>query len=89
VPADGIYAVRVRHEHQYFGGMLYIGYRPTVGGTLKNIEVNIFDFDEEIYGETLTVEFISLLRNDTKFRDLETLKKQLEEDKQAALRVLH
>ncbi len=89
VPADGIYAVRVHHEHQVYGGMLYIGYRPTVGGNVKNIEVNIFEFQKEIYGETLTVEFISLLRNDTKFRDLETLKKQLEEDKLAALQILH
>ena len=88
VPAEGIYAVNVWLEGKQYGGMLYIGYRPTVGGKIKNIEVNIFDFSREIYGETLTIEFVSLLRSDTKFSDLETLKQQMEVDKQAALRAL-
>ena len=88
VPAEGIYAVNVWLEGKRYGGMLYIGYRPTVGGKIKNIEVNIFDFSREIYGETLTIEFVSLLRSDTKFSDLETLKQQMEVDKQAALRAL-
>ena len=88
VPAEGIYAVNVWLEGKRCGGMLYIGYRPTVGGKIKNIEVNIFDFSREIYGETLTIEFVSLLRSDTKFSDLETLKQQMGVDKQAALRAL-
>jgi len=88
IPAEGIYAVRVLYEHQLYKGMLYIGYRPTVGGTSKNIEVNIFDFDREIYGDSLTVKFESLLRKDTKFSDLETMKKQMESDRTAAEAVL-
>lgn len=85
IPADGIYAVTVIHAEQTFGGMLYIGYRPTIGGSHKAIEVNIFDFDKEIYGEYLTVNFHQLLRTDTTFNDLEQLKKQLFLDKEKAV----
>lgn len=88
VPADGIYAVRVLHGGRWHGGMLYIGNRPTVNGIKRTIEVNIFDFDSDIYGETLTVTFEKLLRTDSKFRDLEALKQQLHLDKQLALEAL-
>jgi riboflavin kinase / FMN adenylyltransferase len=85
IPIDGIYAVKVMHEKHEYGGMLYIGTRPTVGGSKRSIEVNIFNFDKEIYGESLQVSFIKLLRMDSKFQDLESLKVQLHKDKEAAL----
>jgi len=88
IPAEGIYAVRVEHEGRMLGGMLYIGRRPTVGGTIQSIEVNIFDFDRMIYGETLTVHFIARTRKDTHFSDLEAMKAQLALDKQDALKIL-
>ncbi len=88
IPVDGIYAVRVRHEHNVYGGMLYIGYRPTIQGTKRNIEVNIFHFNQTIYGESLTVYFHKLLRNDHKFIGLEAMKLQLQRDKEEALQVL-
>lgn len=88
VPAEGIYAVTVTHESSTYGGMLYIGNRPTVDGSKRSIEVNIFNFDKEIYGETLKLSFQKLLRSDSKFSDLESLKKQLEKDKVAALQAL-
>jgi riboflavin kinase / FMN adenylyltransferase len=88
VPADGIYAVTVRHEQTTYGGMLYIGYRPTVGGNRKSIEVNIFEFDKEIYGESITVNFHQLIRGDSTFNDLEELKEQLKKDKQQTLTIL-
>ncbi len=88
IPADGIYAVTILHEQAYYKGMLYIGNRPTINGTKRNIEVNIFDFDNEIYGETLTVYFHQLIRNDNKFNDLEGLKNQLTIDKKSTLNVL-
>jgi riboflavin kinase / FMN adenylyltransferase len=81
IPMDGIYAVTIRHEHATFRGMLYIGNRPTVNGTKRAIEVNIFKFNKEIYGETLTVHFHQLIRSDSKFQDLEALKMQLHKDK--------
>lgn len=88
VPADGIYAVQVIYGHEVFGGMLYIGHRPTVGGSHKSIEVNIFDFNKDIYGETLTIKFLHMIRNDAKFNDLDDLKKQLHHDKEDALKLL-
>jgi riboflavin kinase/FMN adenylyltransferase len=88
VPAHGIYAVTALLEHQLLKGMLYIGNRPTVDGSKTNIEVNLFDFDRDIYGENLKVNVITNLRNDARFDDLETLKKQLHADKAEALKAL-
>jgi riboflavin kinase/FMN adenylyltransferase len=88
VPADGIYAVRITYEHQLFDGMLYIGNRPTVDGARKTIEVNIFQFDKEIYGEEIKVSFETLLRADSKFKDLDALKTQLHKDRELALAAL-
>jgi riboflavin kinase/FMN adenylyltransferase len=69
--------------------MLYIGNRPTINGTKRNIEVNIFDFNKDIYGDSLTINFHKLIRGDNKFHDLEELKKQLEVDKKDTLLVLN
>lgn len=88
IPADGIYAVAVNHAHSQYTGMLYIGNRPTVNGKKRNIEVNIFNFNQDIYGEEITIRFIELIRTDSKFTDLEGLRLQLGEDKAAALKIL-
>ncbi|MCE2996820.1 MAG: bifunctional riboflavin kinase/FAD synthetase [Cyclobacteriaceae bacterium] len=88
IPSDGIYAVTILYEHTLYKGMLYIGNRPTVDGSKRVIEVNLFDFAKEIYGETLTVYFHQLIRLDSKFQDLEALKTQLGLDKLEALRLL-
>ncbi|MBL7857060.1 MAG: bifunctional riboflavin kinase/FAD synthetase [Cyclobacteriaceae bacterium] len=89
IPADGIYAVTVNYENAVFGGMLYIGNRPTVNGSKRNIEVNIFEFDKTIYGEALTIYFHKLIRSDSKFQDLDALKFQLQRDKVAAQALLN
>lgn len=85
VPADGIYAVYVRHGDVRYKGAQYIGNRPTVDGTKKVIEVNIFNFAKEIYGESLTVEFHKFIRGDQKFDSLEQLKVQITIDKEKTL----
>lgn len=85
VPADGIYAVQVRHANAVYQGALYIGNRPTVNGTRKVIEVNIFNFAREIYGETLTVEFHAFIRHDKKLDSLDALKNQIALDKEHVL----
>jgi riboflavin kinase/FMN adenylyltransferase len=89
IPFDGIYAVTVSHEHQRYQGMLYIGNRPTINGIKQNIEVNIFDFNKEIYGESITVYFHKRIRDDVKFSDLEELKVQLHKDKIDSLQALN
>lgn len=88
IPMDGIYAVTVNQGPAVFRGMLYIGNRPTVNGTKRNIEVNLFDFNKDIYGEELTIHFHQLIRTDSRFEDLEALKKQLQQDKANTLSVL-
>ncbi|HEY3429719.1 MAG TPA: bifunctional riboflavin kinase/FAD synthetase [Cyclobacteriaceae bacterium] len=88
IPADGIYAVTVSHEHRNYHGMLYIGNRPTVEGTKKNIEVNIFDFNQDIYGQSLSVNLHQLIRGDRKFNSLEELTLQMKQDELLAKQVL-
>lgn len=88
IPTEGIYAATVVHEGKTYGGMLYIGTRPTVGGTKQSIEVNIFNFSQQIYGQNLKVNFVRMLRPDARFDDLDALKRQLQEDKNATLKVL-
>jgi riboflavin kinase / FMN adenylyltransferase len=89
IPAIGIYAVRVNlHEHIH-NGMLSIGFNPTVSSDKKlTIEVNIFDFSADIYGEVLEITFFERLRNEEKFSNLEELKEQLHLDKINSLKIL-
>ncbi len=88
VPAEGIYGVKVLYAGIQYDGMLYIGHRPTVGGSKRSIEVNIFDFEKEVYGESLTVQLIAAIRKDEHFADLEALKVQLQLDKESAIKLL-
>ncbi|WP_316840557.1 bifunctional riboflavin kinase/FAD synthetase [Pedobacter gandavensis] len=81
IPSDGIYAVTIDMGSESYKGMAYIGQRPTINGMTRNIEVNIFDFNKEIYGQYITMTFLEFLRHDVKFTGLETLKIQLHQDK--------
>ena len=89
IPKQGIYAVKVGFENRTYQGMLYIGNRPTLNGIHQSIEVNIFDFDQMIYGQQLTIEFIQWIRGDQTFDNLEQLVTQLEKDKISALEILN
>jgi len=86
VPANGVYAVEVAIEEDdnKYNGMMNIGTRPTVDGSKLVIEVNIFDFDETIYGSRLQVKIKKRLRDEVKFSGLDELKEQLAKDKVAA-----
>jgi riboflavin kinase/FMN adenylyltransferase len=84
VPANGVYAVDVKLGSRNLKGMMNIGIRPTVDGTKRVIEVNIFDFDEDIYGQTLKVTLKKNLRLEVKFAGLDELKVQLAKDKEHA-----
>jgi len=89
IPKQGIYAVRIFHKYEYYGGMLSIGVRPTIGKNLKQtIEVNIFDFDEFIYGEHITIYFVERIRNEHHFEELNQLKNQLTLDKVNSIQIL-
>jgi len=92
IPGDGIYAVYARLKGQRFSdrykGMMSIGFRPTVDGKKRVIEINIFDFDKEIYGSTLVVYVKKFLRGEEKFDSLEALVAQMQNDKTESLKVL-
>jgi len=90
IPADGVYAVEVFLGTEKYKAMLYIGPRPTIekAGGKKTIEVNIFDFNEDIYGKEITVRFIYRLRGDRKFKSRDQLLRQINNDKAEALRLL-
>jgi len=87
IPGDGVYAVDIVVQDQpenLYRGMMNIGFRPTVGGSKRMIEVNIFDFERMIYGETVKVFVKRFLRPEIKFSGLEELKHQLALDKISA-----
>ncbi len=89
MPGNGVYAVNVISSGKKFGGMMNIGVRPTVDGLHRTTEVNIFDFDADIYGESLTIEFVKWVRGEQKFAGLEELKIQLGADKIAVQKILN
>ena len=74
-------------EKQY-KGMMSIGFRPTVDGKKRVIEVNVFDFDKDIYGKTIRVYVKKFLRAEVKFNNLEDLVRQIDQDKIDSLGVL-
>ena len=88
IPGDGAYAVYVHWQNHKYQGMLNIGQRPTVSGHERRIEVNIFNFDRNIYNERLTIEFVRQLRKEKKFESIKDLKSQLEIDKQSVIKIL-
>lgn len=89
IPAFGVYAVYVHVEGQRYDGMLYIGKRPTLhNGDNISIEVNLFNFDGDLYNKNLTAEFIDFVRPDEKFIDIDTLKKQIGNDKDTVISVI-
>ncbi len=88
IPADGIYAVQVKHKNELYGGMLSIGNNPTVEGKGRSMEVHIFNFDKTIYGDDLTISFIDRLRDEMKFDTMDELKKQMQSDQENSLKIL-
>ncbi len=90
IPAIGIYAVYVIHKQMRLKGMLSIGFNPTVSDDKRiKIEVNIFDFDQDIYSETIDIEFGHRLRDEQKFDSLDALKAQLHLDKEKTINYLN
>lgn len=91
VPGNGVYAVeaQIEGERRILKGMMNIGTRPTVDGTRRSIEVNLFDFDEDIYNRHLKVYVKYHLRNEVKFEGLDKLIEQLHLDKEKSVALLN
>ncbi|MCD4678834.1 MAG: bifunctional riboflavin kinase/FAD synthetase [Bacteroidales bacterium] len=77
IPANGVYAVYVKYKNKSQKGMVSIGSKPTFNDYTENIEVHIFDFDETIYGQQITINFLSRIRDIMKFDSADALKEQL------------
>ena len=87
IPAKGVYAVQVVIENATHFGMMNIGSKPTVNSATENLslEVNLFDFNENIYGKKIKIILLTKIRDERKFANLEGLKAQIEKDKQQIL----
>lgn len=88
LPGDGAYAIKASIQEKSYLGMLNIGFKPTVDGSKRTIEAHLFNFDSDIYGCEVKVEFVKALRKEMKFESLEALKAQLNKDKETALSIL-
>ena len=88
IPKDGVYVVKVNIGDNIFGGMMNIGFKPTIDSKKQTIEVHIFNFNEYIYGKYIKIEFIERLRDEKKFNSIDELKNQLDKDKEKSLSIL-
>jgi len=89
IPRSGSYAVRITIDNKRYNGMLYIGSRPTIGNDDSiHIEANIFDFADDIYNESVIVEFVEFIREGQKFDSLDELCEQIQADKAKALLIV-
>lgn len=90
VPAKGVYAVdAVLPDGSVHRGMANIGHRPTIdhSDAPKSIEVNIFDFDDDLYGQHISIRFLKHLRDEQRFPDVDALISQLHLDREKALEI--
>lgn len=89
LPKNGVYAVRVHVGGATYGGMLNVGVRPTFDGSGKvSVEVNIFDFDSDIYSSPIAVDFVAHVRDERRMESLDELTKQLAADKKQIQEIL-
>ncbi|CAL2081558.1 bifunctional riboflavin kinase/FAD synthetase [Tenacibaculum sp. 190524A05c] len=89
IPKAGVYVVKSSIDSKTFYGMMNIGNRPTLNGSHQTIEVNYFDFSEDLYNQTIEIELLYFLREEEKFNSLEALADQLKRDKLASLEFIN
>ncbi len=87
IPANGVYAARAIWKERVLNGVMSIGNRPTFDNGLRSIEIHIFDFNDEIYGETLTIQFVKYIRPELKFSGADELVAAMHKDKATALKL--
>jgi riboflavin kinase/FMN adenylyltransferase len=89
IPKAGVYVVKALIDQKEVSGMMNIGFNPTVNGQKQTIEVNLFDFDADIYGKKIQVSLLQYLRDEQKFGSVDLLKEQLHLDRKNALTFLN
>ncbi|WP_264565876.1 bifunctional riboflavin kinase/FAD synthetase [Flavobacterium sp. N3904] len=85
IPQNGVYIVKSTFGSKTVFGMMNIGFNPTVEGKIQTIEINYFDFNEDLYDQKITVSILERIRSEVKFESVTLLKEQIEKDKIAAL----
>jgi len=85
IPNNGVYIAKSVLNGKTVFGMMNIGNRPTVDGTKQTIEINFFDFKQDLYGQKITISLLHRMRSEQKFESIDALKNQLEKDKKTAL----
>ncbi len=88
MPRDGVYAVIARCAGKSYGGVANLGVRPTFGASARLLEVHLFDFADDIYGQELDVAFVESIRGERQFADVEDLRSQIAVDVKTARRIL-
>ena len=89
IPKDGVYLVETIIKDKLFNGMMNIGHRPTIGTKNKSIEVHLFNFNEDIYGQVISIKMISKIRDEKKFSSIQSLKEQLVKDENYCLKLIN
>ncbi|MRT15613.1 bifunctional riboflavin kinase/FAD synthetase [Vitellibacter sp. q18] len=84
IPKNGVYVVQSKMDEKRIFGITSIGTNPTIGGTEKTIETHFLDFNKELYGQEITIEFLKFIRDEETFDSLATLKREIEKDEQFA-----
>lgn len=90
LPKKGVYAVKVHLNNDVYYGMANLGFVPTFKekGDVPKIEVFIFDFDKDIYGEMIKIEWLKFIRNEQKFSGIEEIKAQLQSDEKSIRQII-
>lgn len=84
VPKKGVYIVKSSIDNKNYFGITSIGTNPTVGGTERTIETHFLDFNEDLYGEEITIEFVKFIRDEAYFESIEILRQEIEKDENFA-----
>jgi len=88
IPKNGVYVVSSHIDGNKVYGMMNIGYNPTVEGTSKSIEINFFDFDQDLYDKKIQIDIIDRIRDEHKFDSVEALQAQLKKDRVTSLSII-
>ena len=89
IPKDGVYYIRTTIDNKLYNGMMNIGHRPTIGNKAKSIEVNLFNFDRDIYDKVISVDVVVKIRDEKKFSSINALKAQLAKDEEHCLKLIN
>ena len=85
IPKNGVYIAKATIDNNTYFGMMNIGTNPTVNGSSQSIEIHLFNFNKDIYNKNISVELLKRIRSEHKFASIDSLKQQLEKDKNEAL----